>query len=289
MATQRDFYEVLGVTKGATPDEIKKAYRKKALEWHPDRNKSTGSAEKFKEINQAYEILSDSQKKSAYDQYGHAAFSGPGGSPGAGAGGPFGSGRGFQQGPFSYTYYGGGGMPEGMDASSFTDPFEIFEQFFGSASPFGRSSRTPRYQITLDFMEAARGVEKEVEMGGHRRRIKIPPGVDSGQQIRFTDFILEVAIKPDKTFRREGADVFVEADVPFAVAALGGTIAVPTVEGAVELKIRAGTQPGAMIRLNGRGLARVGRGGKGDEYVVIKVKVPEHLSEKQKKALEELL
>lgn len=285
---QRDFYEVLGVSRSASAEEIKKAYRKKALEWHPDRNKSAGAAEKFKEINQAYEVLSDPQKKAAFDQYGHAAFA-----PGGGAaGGPFGGfGQTGRAGPFTYTYYtrGGGGTPfEGFDFGSFSDPFEIFEQFFGTASPFGRSSRLPHYRISLDFMEAAKGVEKEVEIGGRRRRIKIPAGVDNGQQIRFSDFVLEVSIKPHKTFRREGADLFVETEVPFAMAALGGTLEVPTTDGPVKLKVRPGTQPGTMIRLNGRGLPHT-RGGRGDEYVVVRVSVPTKLTEKQRRAMEELL
>ena len=285
---ERDFYEVLGVNKGSSAEEIKKAYRKKALEWHPDRNKSAEAADKFKEVNRAYEILSDPQKKAAYDQYGHSAFNGPGGGA---AGNPFGGGRTYNQGPFTYTYYsGGGGSPfGGFDFGNFTDPFEIFEQFFGTASPFGRSNRMAHYQVTIDFMEAAKGVEKTVEVGGKRRSIKIPAGVDSGQQIRFSDFILTVNVKPDKTFRREGADVFVEVEIPFPLAALGGTIAVPTVEGAVELKVRAGIQPGSMLRLGGRGLPRVGRGGKGDEYVVFRVKVPERMNEKQKKVMEDLM
>jgi DnaJ-class molecular chaperone len=290
---KNDFYEVLGVGKSATAEEIKRAYRKKALEWHPDRNKSAGAAEKFKEINQAYEVLSDAQKKAAYDRYGPSAFAS---GPGSAESGPFGGGGGrtYQQGPFTYTYYtgggGGGGTPfEGFDYGSFSDPFEIFEQFFGSASPFGRQTRTPHYQITLEFMEAAKGVEKEVEIGGRRRHIKIPAGVDDGQRIRFNDFVLEVAIRPDRTFRREGADLYVEVEVPFALAALGGTIEVPTVDGGVKLKIRPGTQPRTMIRLNSRGLPHPGRGGRGDEYIVVRIKVPEHLTEKQRRAMEELL
>ena len=285
MASQ-DFYDILGVTKGASAEEIKRAYRKKALEWHPDRNKSAGAAEKFKEINQAYEVLSDAQKRAAYDQYGPAAFT-TGGGPASS--GPFTGGRAYQQGPFTYTYYSGGSpFGGGADSTSFSDPFEIFEQFFGSNSPFGRSTRVPRYQIRIPFMEAAKGAEKEVEVGGRRRRIKIPAGVDDGQQIRFNDFVLEVSVSADKTFQRRGADVYVEAEVPFALACLGGDLEVPTIDGGVNLKIRAGTQPGSMVRLSGRGLPRVGGRGRGDEYVVMKVTVPTKLTEKQRRALDDL-
>lgn len=282
----RDFYEILGVARGASEEEVKKAYRKQALQWHPDRNKTAGAADKFKEINQAYEVLSDPQKRSAYDQYGHAAFTQGSQPPGGGGG------QSYRQGPFTYTYYtsgGGGGQPFGFDVGGFSDPFEIFEQFFGTASPFGRSSRLPHYQITIDFVEAAKGTEKEVQVGGKHRRIKIPAGVDNGQQIRFADFVLDISVRPDKTFRRDGSDLIIAVEVPFALAALGGTVEVPTLDGPVKLKIRSGTQPETMIRLNGRGLPHINRGGRGDQYIQIKVTVPQHLNSQQRRALEELL
>src|SRR3990167_3221987 len=148
----RDYYQILGVTKGASESEIKKAYRKLALEHHPDRNKGDkASEEKFKEVTKAYEVLSDPQKKQAYDQFGHAAFEG-----GAGQGNPFAGGFGGQQGgqygPFTYTYTTGGNAG-GFDFGGFSDPFEIFEQFFGGASPFGRAARRPVYSLEIDFIE----------------------------------------------------------------------------------------------------------------------------------------
>ena len=135
MSTKKDFYDILGVSKSASEQEIKKAYRKLALQWHPDRNKSTEATEKFKEINEAYEILSNPQKRQNYDQFGHVPTGGE-----AGGGWPFGGGQTYQQGPFTYTYTTGGGNSQdfGFD---FSDPFEIFEQFFGGASPFRQSSR----------------------------------------------------------------------------------------------------------------------------------------------------
>lgn len=139
MANKRDFYEVLGVSKTATAADIKRAYRKLALEWHPDRNKSPDAHEKFKEINEAYEVLSDDKKKATYDQFGHSAFQ-PGMGGGAAGQGPFG-GQGYQQqGPFSYYYSTGGGQNPfagGAEGFDFSDPFDIFEQFFGGG--FGRA------------------------------------------------------------------------------------------------------------------------------------------------------
>lgn len=283
MATGKaDYYDLLGVAKGASADEIKKAYRKQALEWHPDKHKDNKEAaeKRFKEINEAYQVLSDPQKKQAYDQYGHQAFSPGGGFGGARGGNPFG---GFgQQGPFSYTYTSSGGMP-----FDFSDPFEIFEQFFGGASPF-RQARMPRYSINLTFMEAAKGVEKEVNVEGQKRTIKIPAGVDEGQQIRFNDFILSVNIKPDEVFERDGADVYTRATVPFSTVLLGGEIEVPTIDEDVKIRIRAGTPSGTLIRLKERGIPKVHGRGRGDQYVKIQVEVPQKLSREQKKLVEEM-
>lgn len=201
MTTTRDYYDILGVSKTASQEEIKKAYRKQALEWHPDRNKSAEAEKKFKEINEAYEILSDTEKRAAYDQFGHAAFE----QGGMGAGGPFGGFGGFggqqggtyRQGPFTYTYYTSGGEPGGVEGFDFSDPFEIFEQFFGGASPFGRQTRqVSRYGLTITFDEAVHGCEKEVVIEGKRRMLKIPAGVDDGSRIKFRDFYVTLDIKP---------------------------------------------------------------------------------------------
>jgi len=166
MATSNDYYQLLGVSKSATSDEIKRAYRKQALQHHPDRNKSKDAADKFKEVNRAYEVLSDSQKRQAYDQYGKAAFEqgGPGGAQGAG--GPFGGGTGGQgsasrNGPFTYTYSSGGDGGAGFDSGGFTDPFEIFEQFFGGGSPFGSRQRRPTYSLSIDFIPSLRNLGSE--------------------------------------------------------------------------------------------------------------------------------
>jgi DnaJ-class molecular chaperone len=292
---KKDFYEVLGVSKSASPDELKKAYRKLALEWHPDRNKAANASEKFKEINEAYAVLSDPQKKQTYDQFGHAPFQ-PGGGGGAPGGNPFGGGFGGQQGPFSYSWSSSGGSPFGGD---FIDPFDIFEQFFGGgfggARGGARRRAHPAYEISIDFMDAVRGVTREIHVprgeageGTVRKTIKIPAGVDNGSRIRFDDFDLVISVAPDKHFQREGDDIYVSREIPFSMAALGGSIDVPTVEDSVTIRIQPGTQPGTLIRLRGKGVPHVRGSGRGDMYVKIQLKVPTHLSRRQRELLEEL-
>src|SRR5882724_5983666 len=157
MADNKDYYEILGVGKTASLDEIKKAYRKLALEYHPDRNKTKAGEEKFKEVTKAFEVLGNEEKRKTYDQFGHAAFEqGAGQGPFGGAGGPFGGGNPFggqqggQYGPFSYTYSTNGQNGQGFDFGGFSDPFEIFEQFFGGAA----RPRRPVYSISISFKEA---------------------------------------------------------------------------------------------------------------------------------------
>lgn len=295
MTTTRDYYDILGVSKSASGAELKAAYRKQALQWHPDRNKSPEAEKKFKEINEAYEVLSDSEKKSAYDQFGHAAFQaggfGAAAGPFAGAEGSPSGGqtRTYRQGPFSYTYttYGGGGSPfEGL-GFDFSDPFEIFEQFFGGASPFARQTRIPRYSLSLDFLEAAKGCEKEVSLDGRRRTIKIPAGVDDGSRIRFGDFYVSLDVKPDPVFQREGDDLVVILAIPLTLAILGGILEVPTIDGDLKLRIRPGTQPGTMVRLRGRGIKHLRGSGRGDQYVRLQIQIPEKLTKEQKELLRE--
>jgi len=280
MATKSDYYDILGISKSASAEEIKKAYRKQALEWHPD--KHTGSdkeaAEKrFKEINEAYQILSDREKKSAYDQFGHSAM------PNSQSG---------QYGPFTYTYStsgGDGGNPFGN--FDFGDPFDIFESFFGGGgSPFGGRQRRsiPRYSIKIDFMEAVKGVEKVVNVGGEKRTIKIPAGIYEGARISFGDFTLSVNIKPDSLFERNEDDIYVNVIIPYSLATFGGEIEIPTVDGGVKIRVRAGTQPGTTVRLRERGVAHLHGRGKGDEYVKLNILVPEKLTREQRKIIEEM-
>lgn len=282
----KDYYEILGVGKTATDGEIKKAYRKLALQWHPDRNKDPKAEEKFKEITKAYEILADSKKRQAYDQFGEAAFS-----PGAGFGqGPFGgatqTGR---YGPFTYTYTTSGSPFEGFDFGGFSDPFEIFEQFFGGASSFGTRSRRqhPIYQLTIDFMEAVKGVEKKVDIDGKKQTIKIPAGVDNGSRIRFSDYDVIINVQADSRFHREDYDLVTDVNISFSQAILGDIVSVPTIDGPLNLKIQPGTQPGTLVRLRGKGVPHIRGGGRGDQYVRVKITFPNKISSRQKELLEE--
>ncbi len=281
MATKRDYYEVLGVDKSADQAAIKSAYRKMALKWHPDKNKDNKeeAEKKFKEINEAYQVLSDAGKKQQYDQFGHAAFdaaSGMGGNPFAG---------GARSGPFTWSYQSSGGSPFGE--GDFGDPFDIFEQFFGGGG-FGQQARRPRYGLNISFMESIKGVTKEVTIDGKKHSIKVPAGASDGTRIRFSEFDITIDVKPDSRFKREGYNLFIDHKIPYTLAALGGTTEVPTIDNTLKLKVRAGTQSHTLVRLRGEGVPHVRSGAKGDLYVRMVVEVPEKLSKEQKKLLQEL-
>src|SRR3989344_738003 len=257
MATKRDYYDILGVSKTASAAELKSAYRKLALQWHPDRNKSPDAETRFKEINEAYQVLSDSKKKQTYDQFGHAAFD-P--SMGGGAGGPFGGVRGqrggFQQGPFTYYYTSGGGSPFGnVDFGGFSDPFEIFEQFFGGSNPFGRRQPVkPHYSLRIPFMAAVKGNTESVTIEGKTHTIKIPAGADTGTHLRFKDFDITFEVEPDPRHRRPGP------------------------------------QPATTIRLSGKGIPKLHslrNEDRGDLYIRLIITLPDRLSRHQKELLEE--
>ncbi|MEK7521497.1 MAG: DnaJ C-terminal domain-containing protein [Patescibacteria group bacterium] len=282
---KRDYYEILGVSKSTSDKAIKSAYRKLALEWHPDRNKTQEAEKKFKEINEAYEVLRDPKKKQTYDEFGHSAFSQ--GSPGGGN--PF---DGFGQGgPFRYTYtYGGQQGENPFGDFGFSDPFEVFEQFFGFTSPFGRQQRQPQASLQISFLEAYKGVEKEVQIDGRRKKIKIPRGVEDGQRIRFPEFLLNISVRPDKNFQRSGDDLFADVEVDFFKALAGGELDVPTPEGKLKIRIKPGTQPGTVLRLSGKGMPNVHGGRAGDLYARLQIDLPKwsELNEKQKRSLEDL-
>jgi len=167
----------------------------------------------------------------------------------------------------------------------------FFEQFFGGGSPFGarqRAARKPIYSLQIDFMEAVNGVSKEVEVAGKRKTIKIPAGVDEGTRIRFDEFDVVISVRPHKNFRRDNYDIYTEISLSVAEATLGTIYEVPTIDGTVKLNIKAGVQPGTLMRLREKGVPHVRGGGRGDQYVKIMVAIPTHLNRRQKELFEEL-
>jgi len=288
MPTKRDYYEVLGLTKGVVAAEIKSAYRKMALKFHPDKNKAADAEAKFKEINEAYQILSDEQKRKTYDQFGHAAFDPASGmGNGGGAGGPFAGG--YQSGPFTWSYNSSGGQAGAgnpFENVDFGDPFDIFESFFGGGS--ARAQQRPRYSLTIDFMEAVRGVEKKVTIEGKEHTIKVPAGADDGTRLRFEDFDVTIDVRSHARFKRDGYDLFIDQSVPFTILAIGGEIEVETVTGKLKMKVRAGTESHTLVRLRGEGVQHVQQKGKGDLYVRLLVSIPQKLNREQRGLLEEL-
>ena len=302
MAMKRDYYEILGVSKSASGDEIKSAYRKLARKHHPDIDKSAGSAERFKEVSEAYQVLSDSSKKQQYDQFGHAAFDRGAGFGGAGAGGPFSGGNPFGAGgPFgggrSYSWSSSGGNPNvEFDFGGFEDPFDLFEQIFGGAG-FGGFSRRATYQLSITFDEAIKGVTKDVQVdirnqqGGVERRkirIKVPAGVDSGTKMRFGDIDIVFNVSRHQEFLREGADIFSEIKISIPQLVLGDIFEVSTVSGKVKVKVPPGTQPGSLVKLKGKGMPRLGTAGHGDHFVRVNLQVPQNPSKQEKQLYEEL-
>jgi molecular chaperone DnaJ len=368
MAGKRDYYEVLEVGKSATPEEIKKAYRKLAVKYHPDKNPGDKSAEeKFKELGEAYDVLSDAEKRAAYDRFGHQAFAGPGGG-GARGGGGFGGG--FHD-PFDIfrEVFGASGQAGPGGAGG------IFEQFFGGGGG-GRSDREGRqrgsdlrYDLQITLEEAARGVEKEIEVakldgctachgsgaeagskavtcpqcggrgqvvssrgffqvsqtcprcrgtgqvverpcrkcGGEGRteqtsriKLRIPAGIEDGSRLRSVrngeagirggspgDLYVVIHIKEHPVFERDGEALFCEVPLPFSIAALGGELEVPTLEGRANVKIPAGTQSGTVFKLRGKGMPVLNSSSRGDLMVRVAVEVPTKLNAEQRAKLQE--
>ncbi len=327
MAQKRDYYEVLGVNKSATDAEIKKAYRKLAKKYHPDMNKDNPKAEDlFKEVTEAYEVLSDKEKRKLYDQFGHAAFdegAGQGGAYGAGGQG-FGSGAGgFGGQGFRGGFSGGGGFGngsfhfEGNPGDGYQEYYytgdnldDIFDGFFGGAGKKSRSrSRDGEdvlAKVEVSFEEAALGADKVIRFrtpDGREQslQVHIPAGIDSGQKIRLKgkgmpgqngggagSLLLEVTVQSKPGFERKGMDIYTTVEIPFETAVLGGETIVPTLNGRVSCKIKEGTQSGTKIRLKGKGIVSMKNPSqKGDEYAVIQIRVPRNLSADAKQKLQE--
>jgi len=348
--TERDLYQVLGVERGSSDADIKRAFRKLAQQWHPDVNAEAEAQERFKEINDAYQILSDPERRQRYDTFGRAGVDGASGGAGAG-----------------FEGFGGFG--------------DIFDAFFGGTAAAGGSARRGRpqpgadlrYDLRLTFEEAVKGTDKEVEFrvlqrcetcsgSGAREgteavtcpqcqgrgevrsvrqtmlgqmvnvsacprchgdgkvvetpcatckgdgrterkrslRVTIPAGIDEGHQIRLTNegevgprggpagsLYVAVHVTPHPTLKRDGTELYHEATISIAQAALGTKISVPTVDGDEEVEIKAGTQPETEIRLRGKGVPHLRRtGARGDLHVLIDVRVPTKLSKKQRELLE---
>lgn len=292
----KDYYQTLGVSKGATEAELKSAYRKLAREYHPDVNKTPEADKKFKEVSEAYQVLSDPQKRQTYDQYGSAAFE-PGSNMGGGAqGNPFSGGNPFGNGGFSYSWNSSGGQG-GME-----DPFDLFNQIFGGggfADMFSQGFRRRQtYQMDLTFDESIRGVTKEVEIERRegnrgervvreRLKIKVPHGVENNMKMRFGDIDIVFRVRAHPQFHREGSDIFTDVTFSIPQIVLGDIIEVKTIEGKVKLKVPAGAEPGSLIRIKDKGVLDI-HGKKGDHFVRVRLEVPKHLSNEEKKLYEEL-
>jgi len=278
MATNRDYYDILGVSKSATAAEIKSAYRKLALKYHPDRNKAADAHEKFKEINEAYEVLGNAEKKAKFDQFGHAAFqNGGGGNPFGAGGNPFGGG--FQQGGsinFEDLFGGAGG---------FSDPFDIFSGFFGGGFGGQQRQHKTHYKLRITFDEAIHGSEKNIVHQGKEYTVKVPAGADDGTTVRYTNFDISFSVQPSKVFKREGYDIIVDHEISLVQAILGGDTMVPTLSDDLKIKIRSGTQPGTVVRLTGKGVKHLQGNQHGDLYIRYNIKIPTHISGKQKELL----
>ncbi|RII28534.1 MAG: integrase [Geobacter sp.] len=290
----RDYYEVLGLKKGATPAEIKKAYRKLAVKYHPDKNPGNKEAEdRFKEINEAYAVLSDPKKKEQFDQFGSAGFH-----------------QRFSQEDIFRGFDVGDIF---KDAGLGSD--DIFSRIFGGGFQqrggfgYGGGRRSKgedlSMELTVSFREAFSGCEKRVAFarGGEREElsVKIPAGVDTGARLRVQgkggpgrgggqagDLYLDIKVASDPQFHREGDDIVVERLLRFSEAALGTSMEVPTLEGTKRIKVPAGIQPGTKIRLKGQGFPRMGTDVRGDLFVRINVQVPEQLTGTQRELLEQL-
>jgi len=323
---KRDYYDVLGVSRTATADEIKKAHRKLARQYHPDMqsNKNNKQAEeKFKEVQEAYDILSDAEKRQSYDQFGHAGV-GAGPPPGrAGNGSPFeeafrraGGAAGARPGRSGWRA-GPNVTVEDLDPSDFSnagDFSDIFDQLFGGrggaagkASPRGRAKPEPQrgadveHPVTLTFEQAARGVTLPLQINRDGKLetidIKIPPGVKDGSKIRIRgrgqqtggepgDLFIITQVLPHPYFRREGLDILLDLPLSLYEALLGAKVSVPTLDGPVTLTIPPGTSSGAKLRIKGRGVERGAE--KGDELVVVKIVVPKELDDEDRQAVKRL-
>jgi len=309
--SKKDYYEALGISRNASVDDIKKAYRKLARKYHPDMNPGDAAAEeKFKEISEAYEVLTDPEKKKMFDQFGHAAFGqgdfsgqrGPGGARWywSGSGDPGGGFEGFDD--FGSSF--------GEGFGSFSDIFsELFGASGGGRRAYTRASRPGKgedlqYSMQIDFMDAIRGKSATISVNtgqGHETlTVTIPAGVNDGSRVRLKgkggqgtaggppgDLFIITQVAPHPHFRREGDDISIDIPISITEAALGAQVTIPTVDGPTRLTIPPGTQGGQKLRLKGKGAPRLKGGGRGDMFAVVKIAVPKNIPEDGKKLLKE--
>lgn len=301
--SKKDFYQTLGVSKSASADEIKKAYRKLAMQYHPDKNQGNKKAEeKFKEISEAYEVLSDSDKRKNYDMFGHAGVNG--------------------EGPYRRSSGGGGGGPfaGGFGQADINDLFgDIFGEAFGAGAARGsRSSQQRgrqsskgadlRYTLSITFEEAATGCEKVIsfvrQVGSREEAAKlsvtVPAGVKEGQRLKLSeegdkpssgtagDLYVIIDLQDHVLFKREEADVLLDLPLKYTEAILGTEVEIPTLSGKAQIKIPAGIYSGQVLRLKGKGFPRIGGIGSGDMLVRLIVDTPQKTNSRQKELLEEL-
>lgn len=289
----KDYYAILGVKKDASEKEIKQAYRSLARKYHPDVNPGNKEAEeKFKEVSEAYEVLSDKEKRAKYDQFGEQWQR-------AESGGTYGPG-GFTYEPYGDTDFGIG------------DFGDFFETLFGPRGAAGGRRTSPtrgedvEAQIDVSLEEAFDGVTKSISISVNRGappkrlEVKIPAGVTDGSKIRLAgegapgptgqkgNLYLIVKMQPNPTFERKGDDLYRDITVPFTIAALGGEVQVPTLKGRITMKAPPGTQGGQTFRLAGQGMPRLNKSGKGDLYARVRISVPKNLTERQRELIEEL-
>jgi curved DNA-binding protein len=324
---ERDYYEVLGVPRTASADEIKKAYRKLAKQFHPDRNPGNKNAEaRFREVQAAYDVLSDAEKRRNYDQWGHAGVGSGGGGPGS---------AGWRAGPSGehvYTWRSGGG-PD-MPVEDLDDLFRafggggrgrggqggagnIFEEIFGGRRGRGPYQEAPQpeeapgsrdieHTVDLSFDQAIHGAALDLRLsaadGSGRMEnisVKVPPGVADGQRIRVRgkgqpggrglpagDLYIVCRVAPHPYFRRTGNDIYLELPLSLSEAALGAKVAIPTLEGRTVLTIPPGTPSGAKLRLKGQGVKPAGGKPPGDQYAVTRIVPPKKLTPEQQELLE---
>jgi curved DNA-binding protein len=297
----KDYYKVLGVDRKASADDIKRKYRKLALELHPDKNPGDKQAEnRFKEINEAYEVLGDSEKRARFDQLGssYRAWERTGGQPG-----------GFDWSQWTSGFPGGGVRVEVGDLGDMMGGFsDFFNTIFGGvdpASPGRRGTRSSlgrdiEHPITISLQEAYTGTSRTIQLNGKRLEVKIPAGARNGTKVRISgkgegggrqagDLYLLVQVEKDARFDRKGDELHTSISVDLITAVLGGEVHVPTPTGDVLLTIPAGSQPGQTFRLKGRGMPNLKSTSRhGDLFAALEVKIPSNLSDREQELYKEL-